>query len=101
MALAFVRRFFGRKRPGEMNDVIQLFTPQVAVNRGAGTRLALAGVTVASLAFFGFVAAGAFVTLLLAVGALYFLLTQVLGIELDIDPQAFMARAREYASQGR
>jgi hypothetical protein len=103
MALGFLRRFFSRRTLGRNgpDDVLTLFTPQVAANRGTGTKLALAGVTLLGVALAGAVAFGALVTLFLAVGALYFLLTQVLGLELDIDPRAFMARAQQYASQAQ
>jgi hypothetical protein len=97
--LAFLRRFF--RHDGEPQTVLQLFTPQIAAERGTGTKLALAGVTVLGLAVSGAVAIGALLTLFLAVGALYFLLTEVLGIELDVDPRAFMARAQEYARQAQ
>jgi hypothetical protein len=96
--LAFLRRFFGR---GESQNLLQIFTPQVAAERGTGTKLALAGVTVVGLAVSGVVAVGALLTLFVALGAIYFLLTEVLGVELDVDPRAFVARAQEYARQAR
>ena len=40
----------------------------------------------------------AFVTLMLALGAIYFLVTQVLGIRLDVDPRIIVQRAQEYAA---
>ena len=98
MALGFLRRFFPREK---QNDVLQVFTPQIAADRGTGTKLALAGATVLGLALAGVVAFGALVTLMLALGAIYFLLTQVLGLELDVDPRAFFARAQQYANQAR
>ena len=34
---------------------------------------------------------------MLALGAIYFLVTQVLGIRLDVDPRIIVQRAQEYA----
>jgi hypothetical protein len=96
---AFLKRLLSRN--GEQGDVLQIFTPTIAAERGTGTKLALAGVTVAGLALSGLVALSALVTLFLALGAIYFLLTQVLGIRLDVDPRAFVQRAQEYAQYSR
>lgn len=98
MALGLWKRLFARD--GE-NQVIQLFTPRAAEQRGLGTRLALAGATVLGLVLAGGVATGSLLLLFLAVGAIYFLLTQVLGLRLDVDPRAFVQRAQEYARYGR
>jgi hypothetical protein len=97
---AFLRRLFGAGDSRESN-VIQIFTPQMAAGRSTGTKLVLAGATVVGLATAGVVALGSLVTLFLAVGAIYFLLTQVLGIELDVDPRAFVERAQQYAQYSR
>lgn len=92
---AFLRRLLG-KTSG--SDVMQIFTPTVVSERSAGTRLILASATIAGLGVFTAIAMGAFITLLLAMGAIYFLVTQVLGIELDVDPRIIMQRAQEYAA---
>jgi hypothetical protein len=89
-----------RLGPGQ-DQVIQIFTPQAAAGRGLATRLALAGATVTGLALAGVVAMGSFVTLMLALGAMYFLVTQVLGVRLDVDPRAFVQRAQQYAQYSR
>lgn len=81
-------------------SLVQFLTPQASFARNGPARWALASATLFGLAAAATVALGAFMVLLAAIGAIYFLLTQVLGIELDIDPQAFMARAREYAAYG-
>src|SRR5262245_11609404 len=82
-------------------DVIQIFTPQAAANRGAGTKLVLAAATVTGLAVAGMVAIGSLVMLMLALGAIYYLLTQVLGVRLDVDPRAFVEQAQRYAQNAR
>jgi len=86
---------------GKQDDVIQIFTPLAAAERGAGTKLVLASATVLGLTVAGAVALGSFFMLLLALGAIYFLLTQVLGIRLDVDPRAFVERAQQYAAHAR
>src|SRR5689334_9961201 len=85
----------------KQDNVIQIFTPQAVEGRGAGTRLALAGATMVGLVAAGSVAVGSLVILLLAVGVIYYLVTEVLGIRLDVDPAAFMAQARQYAQTQR
>lgn len=92
---AFLQRIFGRE--GKRRDVIQIFTPQVAAGRSTGTKLVLASATVMGLATAGVIALGALLTLVAAIGAIYFLLTQVLGLELDVDPRLFVQRAQQYA----
>ena len=98
--LAFLKRLFSRDGD-QGDDVIQMFTPQIASERSTGTKIALAGATVLALAGAGAVAFGALLMLFVAVGAIYFLLTQVLGIRLDVDPRAFVQRAQEYAQHSR
>jgi hypothetical protein len=98
-SFAWLKRLFGRG--GGSADVIQIFTPQAVATRGAGTKLVLAVATVTGVAVAGAVALGSFLTLLLAIGALYFLLTQVLGIRLDVDPRAFVEQAQKYAQSAR
>jgi hypothetical protein len=91
---SILRRLLGQDRN---NNVLQIFTPTIAAERSAGTRLVLAGATIMGLGVFSAIALGAFVTLLLALGAIYFLVTQVLGIRLDVDPRIIVQRAQEYA----
>jgi hypothetical protein len=45
------------------------------------------------------VALGALTTLFMALAVIYFLVTEVLGISLDIDPSAFVAKAQRYARE--
>jgi len=74
----------------QRSPMMQIFTPQV-----------VGGGTLGALALAGAVAIGALGTLFLALGAIYFLVTQVLGIRLDIDPETFVAQAQRYAEQAR
>ena len=86
---------------GRSDNVLQLFTPQVAAERGAGTRIVLAGATVFGIALAGAVAFASLLMMLVAVGTIYFLVTQVLGVRLDVDPRAFVERAQQYAQYAR
>jgi hypothetical protein len=102
MALGILRRLFGRGEANGTSDnrhhVIQILTPTAASGRSIGSRVALAGATVAGLVVAAGVALGALAMLFLALGAIYFLLTQVLGIKLDLDPRQFVERAQQYAA---
>jgi hypothetical protein len=95
LPFSWLRRLLGR--PAD-SDVIQIFTPTMVSERSAGTRLALATVSIFGLGVASAIALGAFVTLMLALGAIYFLVTQVLGIRLDVDPRIIVQRAQEYAA---
>jgi hypothetical protein len=99
MALGILRRLFGGDRRGDdRHQVIQILTPQAASERSLGSKIALAGATVAGLAVAAGVAIGALAMLFLALGTIYYLLTQVLGIKLDLDPRQFVERAQQYAA---
>lgn len=99
MALQFIKRLFTRNDAHP--SLVQVLTPSVVGPDRPGTRLLVAGVTVVGLAIAGSIALGSLLTLLGALLALYFLLNQVLGIELDVDPRAFVAEAQRYAAQAR
>jgi len=86
---------------GQQGDVLQIFTPQAASHRGTGTRLVLAGATVLGIALAGVVALSSLIMLMVAIGTIYFLVTQVLGVRLDVDPRAFVERAQQYAQYSR
>jgi hypothetical protein len=79
--------------------MLQLFTPQAVGPRHPGLRLLAAGATVGGLALAGVVAMGALAALFLALAVIYFLVTEVLGIRLDVDPSAFVAQAQRYAQE--
>lgn len=97
MALEFIKRLFGRSE--DRPSIVQVLTPSVVGPDRPATRLLVAGVTVVGLAIAGSIALTSLVTLVGALLALYFLLNQVLGIELDMDPKAFVAQAQRYAAQ--
>src|SRR5262245_3182105 len=97
MPIQWLKRLFGARD----NNVIQIFTPQGAGARGTGTKIVLAAATVTGIAVAGVVALGSFVLLLAAIGVIYFLVTEVLGVRLDVDPRAFVERAQQYAQYSR
>lgn len=90
-----LNRFFDEQRLGSL---LTLFTPPQAAEMNQPVRLLLAGGTVTVLATALATAATATALMLLAVGVVYYLLTQVLGMKLDFDPQVFMQQARRYQS---
>ena len=70
----------------------------IARDKGEARRLVLATASIFGLGIASAIAVSAFVTLMLALGAIYFLVTQVLGIRLDVDPRIIVQRAQEYAA---
>src|SRR3954470_12872812 len=90
-----LRRLFSERR---VSSLFSLLTPLQAADLSPPTRLLLAGGTVTVLATALATAATATALMLLAVGVIYYLLTQVLGVKLDFDPQLFMQQARRYQS---
>ncbi len=96
-AFGFLRRLLDKGSP--RTDVIQIFTPEAAATRSTGTRVLLAGASVLGLAGAAVMALGSLLGLLAAVGIIYFLLTQVLGVKLDVDPRMFVERAQAYAGR--
>ncbi len=82
-------------------NVLQLFTPKVAAHRSNPAKLVLAGFSLGALALAGTVAISSFCLLLVAMSAIYFLATQVLGLQLEIDPSSFVQRAQSYAQNFR
>lgn len=78
---------------GHARRIVSVFTPARAAEQPAPVRLVLAG---GALAVFGLAtatAATAAALMLMAVGVLYYLLTQVLGVRLELDPQAIFQQA--------
>lgn len=90
-----LNRFFDERR---LSSLFALLTPPQAAEMNQPVRLLLAGGTLTVLATALATAATATALMLLAVGVIYYLLTQVLGMKLDFDPQVFMQQARRYQS---
>jgi hypothetical protein len=88
------RLFDGRR----LDSLFSLLTPVQAMDRSGPVRLLLAGGSLAVLGTALATAATSAALMLLAVGVIYYLLTQVLGVKIDFDPQAFIPRARHYES---
>jgi hypothetical protein len=101
MAFAFLRRLLGLGDGSSSGGVMQIFTPQAAGNAGAGTKLILAGATAAGLVVAGLTALTSLLVLFAALAAIYYLLTEVLGLRLDVDPAAFVQQAQRYAQSAR
>ena len=100
-SLDFVRRLFRESTPEVTRPLLQLFTPAVVGADKPAVRFFVGGLTVIGIAVAGTLAAGSFAILFAALAALYFLVTDVLGLKLDVDPRAFVAEAQKYAARGR
>jgi hypothetical protein len=98
MPIEFVRRLF-RPAGESAPSVLQLFTPNVVGPDRPGLRMFVGGLTLVGLAGASLLAITSILTLLGALLGIYLLLTQVLGLELDIDPRAFVEEARRYAAR--
>ena len=83
-AQSWVQKIFGRER----GDVLALINPEVVRHRGPITRFLVGGATLVGILSATLVGASALVALMFAIGVVYFLATQVLGLKVDVDPQA-------------
>src|SRR5262245_9743997 len=77
--------------------IIALVTPKAAEGHGRTVQAIMAGGTLAALTAAGAIAATAIAWLVAALAAIYFLLTRVLGLELELDPEAFMKNMQQPA----
>ena len=80
---ALLTRLFDDRHPASL---LSLFTPRAARDRSLGERMLLAGGTLAATGVALAMATTASTLLLLAIGVLYYLLTQVLGFSMELDP---------------
>lgn len=90
----FWKRIFSTGR----RDVLALITPEVVRDRGPLTRIVVGGATLASMFVAGMVGMVALAALLFAIGAIYYLATQVLGLKVNVDPQAFYQQFTKQAA---
>ncbi len=90
-----LKRVFTERR---LRALFAMLTPSLASELSPPARLILAGGTLTVLATAVSAAATATAMMLLAVGVIYYMLTQVLGVKLEFDPQMFMQQARRYES---
>lgn len=84
-SVGWLKRIFSRGR----SDVLALLTPEVVRERSALTRFVVAGGTIAAMFGAAVIGLAGLAALLFAVAAVYFLATQVLGLKVNVDPQAF------------
>lgn len=101
MALDFVRRLFRGSAEHGRASLLQLATPSVIGADRPLVRVVVGGLTLIGVAVAGAIALSSFTMCILALFAIYALLTQVLGLELAVDPRAFVAEAQRYAAQAR
>jgi hypothetical protein len=93
--IEFLKNLLGNGRGAA---VLSLFTPVGAQERSIGTRLIMAGGTMTVLGMALATAVAATALMMVAVGVIYYLMTQVLGIRLDIDPRSLVQQAQRYAN---
>lgn len=86
-------------RSDERRDVLALLTPVAARRQPLVVRLAVAGVTAVGLAMAGGVALLSMAALMAAIGIMYFLATQVLGLQINVDPAALYQQMQRQAQQ--
>jgi hypothetical protein len=98
MSLDFVRRMFRIGDDAGESHVLQLFTPNIVDPGRPGLRLFVGGLTLVGLGCASLVAISSLLTLIGALFGIYLLLTQVLGLKLDVDPRAFVEEAQRYAA---
>src|SRR5438093_639431 len=84
---SWVKKVFGGG--GKAGRVLALFSPPVVRDRNPIVRLAVAGGTVAGILVAGAIGLGALTALLAVIGVISFLSTQVLGLQVNVDPAAF------------
>ena len=75
---------------GGRRDILALVTPDAVRERSALTRWVVAGGTVCGIMVAGVIGLASLVALLLAIAAILFLATRILGLRVDIDPQALV-----------
>ena len=91
----WVKRVMGPAQPG----VLALFTPPVAGESSRVLRFALGAATMSVMGTAAVVGIAAFAALMMAMGVIYFLATQVLGLKVSIDPRAMYEQVQRQAAQ--
>jgi hypothetical protein len=85
-------------RDGQSANVLFTLTPPMVRDRPLAIRMLYAGGVVTTLGLSLFSAASAAMLLLLAIGVIYYLLSQVLGLKVDFDPSMLMNTQRQESS---
>lgn len=80
---------------GKLHALFSSFTPTEARDRGPLVQTVLAAGTVTVFGLALAAATSALALLLVAVGVAYYVLTQLLGIRLEIDPQVLLRQAMQ------
>ncbi len=92
---SWIKRVFGGDQPSR---VLALLSPPVVRDRNPVVRLAVAGGTVAAMLVAGAIGLASLAALLSAIGVIYFLATQVLGLQVNVDPAAFYQTMQRQAA---
>ena len=86
MPIDWLKKIAGSRR----RDVLALLTPEAVRERNGLTRFVAAGVTVCGIMVAGIVGLAALTALLLAVAVIHLLATRVLGLQVNVDPNALV-----------
>lgn len=97
-ASSFIRRIWSAFVPSSEGAPVTPPATRIEVEQPVTNRLAVAGATVVGLVVASALALGSLFTLAISLGVIYFLLTEVLGIRLELDPRNLWSRAQQYAS---
>jgi hypothetical protein len=89
----WIRNLIGGGRSG-----LTLFAPAIVHDQSPVVRYAVAGGTLIGIFAAGALGMIALAALLFALAAIYFLATQVLGLKLDVDPQALYQTVQRQAA---
>ena len=97
MTASFLRRIWSVFQPAAPEVAVAAATPPIEVEQPTN-RLAVATATVVGLVVASALALGSRVALAMALAVIYYLLTDVLGIRLELDPRTLWNRAQQYAT---
>jgi hypothetical protein len=81
-------------RDSKTTNVLFTLTPPALRDRSLGLRMLYAGGVVATMGLGLFAAASSALLLTLAIGVIYYLMSQVLGLQLDFDPSVLTPSSR-------
>ena len=88
----------GQAGPSRRRDVLALLTPEAARGQARVVRVVVAGVTVTALVMAGTLAVVSLAGLMAAMAIVYFLSTQVLGLQINVDPTALYQQVKRQAA---
>jgi hypothetical protein len=92
-AFSWVKKIVGGGRSG-----LTLFSPAVVEDKNPVVKFVVGGATVVGIFVSAMIGMAALAALIFALGAIYYLTTQVLGLKVNVDPQAFYQSVQRQAA---